>query len=118
MKRLILGAVLALTSCPSWGTAWTILEVQNEMCVPAATFAQENGIASFASPYAVREYMRAHVHAYSGTSVWNTPNGLGRMVEIKAGSRAVYYFSSMAFCQKALRISQKNGTLPNLSELK
>ncbi len=118
MKRLTLLLIMFLAAPASYAADWTILEVQNQTCVPATTFAQENGSLSFVTPYALREYMRAHVPSYSGTSVWNAPNGLGRMVQIKAGSRAVYYFSSMAFCQKALRISQKNGTLPNLNELR
>ncbi len=119
MKRLWIAGLLMFSGAgAALGSDWTILVMQNQTCVPATTFAKEQNSAAFLTPYALRKFMRDNVPTYSGTKVWNAPNGMGRMVEIGAGGREVYYFSNQAFCREAIKIDRANGTLPNLNELR
>ncbi len=97
---------------------WYILEASNETCVSATKFAAENHSPPFASPYLQREYAR-YMPNYLGTEIVPLWPGMGKMVEIKFSTgRDLYYFSKFDGCQKAIKVSIDNGSLPNLNELK
>ncbi len=120
MKRRLIVLMMALgLPIGASATDWYMMNVSQEVCVSAAKFAVENHTPEYASPYLQREFARKYIQTYLGTKVVPLWPGMGRMVEIKfSPGRALYYFSSLKGCQKAIQISIDNGSVPNLNELK
>lgn len=118
MKKLIVAALLLGLSGQAMATDWYLFETQSEKCVQASGFAVRNHAAFYSSPAQMRIFMRdAFPSTYGGASVLKLPDG-GRMVELKNGQRAIYYFSSRAACLFALHVMRKKNLIPNLNELK
>lgn len=119
MIRKLTVAVLLFGLCaPALATDWYLFEVQSQKCENAVEFAARQHAPMYASPYDMRLFMRQMFpDTYGGTSVLHFPQG-GRMVEIKNGQRALYYFSSKATCLNAYKIMREKHLVPNLNELK
>ncbi len=118
MKKLIISALLLAVSGPALAADWYLFETQSEKCVEASAVAARNHAPFYSSPAQMRIFMRdAFPTTYGGTSILNFPDG-GKMVELKNGQRAIYYFSSKTTCLSALHIMRKKDLIPNLNELK
>ena len=79
-------------------TNWFFLDGQTRRCVNAKIFAEEHGSPPFASPFAMRKFLRAKSD-WKGFRVFHSKRG--RVVDLEMNNGGYLYFSSLPLCRSA-----------------
>ena len=79
-------------------TNWFFLDGQTRRCVNAKIFAEEHGSPPFASPFAMRKFLRAESD-WKGFRVFHSKRG--RVIDLEMNNGGYLYFSSLPLCRSA-----------------
>ncbi len=121
IRTTIIATALLLTAAPpAWARDWWVLNASHGVCQTTEAAAQEEGDPTPMTPYSLEQEVRAE-GTFMGLDVTRDAVGQIMSVDITAstqgGSLTVWFFTSLAGCNKVLNFVKQQGGVAGKGEL-